>query len=130
MLTLFSLGYLETKRGYKVFDSIDIQCEILPLSFEELSQAAPGESSATIRERVIRARHIQEQRFANINGVHCNAQMTEPLLHKYCKLSPRILRTPPLRHGTPAALSPRIQPHSQPMEQREESQVRLGYSES
>ncbi len=70
-------NYLERKRGYKVFDSIDLQCEVLPLSFEELSKAAPGESSATIRERVVKARHIQEQRFTGVPGIHCNAQMSE-----------------------------------------------------
>ncbi len=70
-----------------LMDRIDIQCEILPLSFEELSQAAPGESSAAIRERVIRARRIQEQRFADVPGVHCNAQMTEKLMQQHCALS-------------------------------------------
>ncbi len=78
--------YLNKVSG-PLMDRIDIQCEILPLSFEELSQAAPGESSATIRERVIKARHIQEQRFANISGVHSNAQMTESQLRQYCALS-------------------------------------------
>lgn len=72
-----------------LLDRIDIQCEIQPLSFEELSKAAPGERSAVIRERVIKARRVQEQRFADVKGVHCNAQMTERLLQTYCKLSPQ-----------------------------------------
>ena len=67
-------------------DRIDIQCEILPLSFEEISKAAPGEPSATIRERVVRARDIQAHRFASIPGVRCNAQMTEKHLREYCAL--------------------------------------------
>ncbi len=79
--------YLNKVSG-PLMDRIDIQCEILPLTFEELSQAAPDEPSSAIRERVIRARRIQEQRFANIPGIHCNAQMTEPLLRQYCALSP------------------------------------------
>ena len=65
---------------------MDLQIEIAPLSFEELSKAAPGESSAQIRERVIRARHIQEQRYKDHPGIHCNAQMTEKLLNQYCVL--------------------------------------------
>ncbi len=69
-----------------LLDRIDLQIEIAPLSFEELSKAAPGESSAQIRERVIRARHIQEQRYKDHPGIHCNAQMTEKLLTQYCVL--------------------------------------------
>ena len=74
------------KRGYIIFDRIDIQCEILPLSFQEISTAAPGEPSSVIRERVLRARNIQAQRFASIQGVHCNAQMSEKHLREYCIL--------------------------------------------
>ncbi len=70
-----------------LLDRIDLQCEVLPLSFEELSKAAPGESSATIRERVVKARHIQEQRFAGVPGIHCNAQMSEAQQRQYCALS-------------------------------------------
>lgn len=82
-------GYIKYKRMYKTVDSIDIQCEIQPLSFEELSKASPGERSAAIRERVIKARQVQSRRFADVKGVHCNAQMTERLLQTYCKLSPQ-----------------------------------------
>ncbi len=70
-----------------LMDRIDLQCEILPLSFDEISKAAPGEPSATIRERVIKARKIQEERFSAISGVHCNAQMNEKHLREYCALS-------------------------------------------
>ncbi len=70
-----------------LMDRIDLQCEILPLSFDEISKAAPGEPSATIRERVIKARKIQEERFNAISGVHCNAQMNEKHLREYCALS-------------------------------------------
>lgn len=77
--------YLNKVSG-PLMDRIDIQCEILPLSFEEISKAAPGEPSSVIRERVMRARNIQAQRFANVSGVHCNAQMTEKHLREYCTL--------------------------------------------
>ncbi len=70
-----------------LMDRIDLQCEILPLSFDEISKSAPGEPSATIRDRVIKARKIQEERFNAVNGVHCNAQMNEKHLREYCALS-------------------------------------------
>ena len=69
-----------------LLDRIDIQVEITPVPFEALSKSTPSESSATIRERVVRARQIQEQRFANEPGIHCNAQMTPRLLQQYAAL--------------------------------------------
>lgn len=68
-----------------LLDRIDIQIEIVPVPFEKISEQAPGESSAAIRERVIRARRIQTERFKDIAGVHCNAQMTSKLLHRYAQ---------------------------------------------
>ena len=68
-----------------LMDRIDIQCEIQPVPFADLSKQAPGEPSATIRERVIRARQRQERRFQGIPGVHCNAQMSESMLHEYAE---------------------------------------------
>lgn len=70
-----------------LLDRIDIQVEILPVPFEEISSGAPGESSAAIRERVIRARKIQEERFKDEPDVHCNAQMTTRLLNRHVVLS-------------------------------------------
>lgn len=58
-----------------LLDRIDLQVEILPVPFEELASGAPGESSAAIRERVVRARKIQEERFRGEKNIHCNAQM-------------------------------------------------------
>lgn len=66
-----------------LLDRIDIQVEIVPVPFEKLSDARPGEPSETIRQRVIAARKIQEQRFANVPGIHCNAQMTPKMLAEY-----------------------------------------------
>ncbi|HIZ05725.1 MAG TPA: YifB family Mg chelatase-like AAA ATPase [Candidatus Phocaeicola gallistercoris] len=68
-----------------LLDRIDIQIEIVPVPFEKLSEKAQGETSATIRERVIQARQIQAQRFKSIYGVHCNAQMTSRLLQQYAQ---------------------------------------------
>ena len=66
-------------------DRIDIQIEIVPVTFEKMSGQERGESSASIRERVIHARQIQTERFAHIPNVHCNAQMTSKLLHQYAQ---------------------------------------------
>lgn len=68
-----------------LLDRIDIQVEITPVPFDELARSTPEESSATIRERVIRARQLQQQRFAGEPGIHCNAQMTPRLLQKYAR---------------------------------------------
>ena len=62
---------------------IDLQVEVQSLSIEEMSAAPAGESSAKIRERVIKARKIQEERYKSHKGIHCNAQMTSALLQKY-----------------------------------------------
>lgn len=70
-----------------LLDRIDIQIEITPVPFKDISRAAPGESSDVIRERVIKARHIQEKRFRECKGVHCNAQMSERMIHQYAEPS-------------------------------------------
>jgi magnesium chelatase family protein len=70
-----------------LLDRIDIQCEILPVPFEKLSSLEQGESSASIRERVVRARAIQAERYKNEPGIHCNAQITSKLMRQYCVLS-------------------------------------------
>lgn len=69
-----------------LLDRIDMHVEIQPVPFDTLSSAAPGESSAAIRERVVRARAIQTARFANEPGVHCNAQMNSRLMRQHCVL--------------------------------------------
>lgn len=68
-----------------LMDRIDIQCEISPLPFKDISKAQPGEPSAAIRERVIAARAIQTERYKGTAGVHCNAQMTERMIHQYAE---------------------------------------------
>lgn len=68
-----------------LMDRIDIQCSITPVPFNEISKAQPGEPSSEIRKRVIAARQIQTERFKGVRGVHCNAQMTERLVHQYAE---------------------------------------------
>ena len=69
-----------------LLDRIDIQIEIVPVPFEKMAEQKTGENSASIRERVIKARKIQEERFANHPGIYCNAQMESKLLQQYATL--------------------------------------------
>ena len=78
------MKYLNKISG-PLLDRIDIHCEIQPVPFAQLSQMKPGEPSSVIRERVIKARKIQEERFKEYPGIHCNAQMTEKMLHKFAE---------------------------------------------
>ena len=76
-----------------LLDRIDIHCEIQAVPFAQLSQMQPGEPSEKIRERVIRARNIQTERFNSLplgegggkGRPHCNAQMTERMLHQFAE---------------------------------------------
>ena len=68
-----------------LLDRIDIHCEIQAVPFAQLSQLNPGEPSANIRRRVIKARKIQEERFKPYKGIHCNAMMTEKMLHEFAE---------------------------------------------
>lgn len=78
------LRYMNKISG-PLLDRIDLQIEISALSFNEISQARPGEPSAVIRERVIKARNIQSERFQAYKGIHCNAQMTERMIHQFAE---------------------------------------------
>lgn len=75
-----------------LLDRIDIQVEIMPVPFDDISSAASGEDSRTIRERVIAARTRQTERFRNEKDVYCNAQMSSRLLNKYAHLDADCLK--------------------------------------
>ena len=57
---------LERKREYIISDSMDIQVEIEPVEFNDMTNRAPAESSADIRRRVMAAREIQQARFKGL----------------------------------------------------------------
>ena len=69
-----------------LLDRIDLQVEVIPVEPAELTSAAPGEPSSAIRERVIRAREVQAERFRGVEGVHTNSMMGSSLLRSYCRL--------------------------------------------
>ncbi len=72
-----------------LLDRIDLHVEVTPVSIEELSKyEIESENSNTIRERVIKARKIQEDRFADLEGVHSNTLMPSNLVREICKIQP------------------------------------------
>ena len=68
-----------------LLDRIDIQCEIAPIPFKDISQATSGEPSKAIRERVMAARERQTERFKDYPHIHCNAQMSERMIHEFAE---------------------------------------------
>lgn len=68
-----------------LLDRIDIQIEIVPVPFDKISDQRQGEPSSIIRQRVIKARQMQERRYAECTGVYCNAQMNSRLLAMYAR---------------------------------------------
>ena len=75
-----------------LMDRFDLQCEIMPVGFDDMSSDQQAERSAVIRERVIKVRALQAARFHDENGVYCNAQMDSRLLRKYAKAEPGSIR--------------------------------------
>lgn len=69
-----------------LLDRIDIQIDVPAVRYEELTSLKKGEPSTTIRQRVIRARRIQEARFADNPRIHCNANMGTRELNEVCRL--------------------------------------------
>ena len=68
-----------------LMDRIDIHIEVVPVSISEMTSDVCGESSAQIRERVIRAREIQRRRFEGLD-IHCNAMMNSAMLRRFAPL--------------------------------------------
>lgn len=65
---------------------IDTQIKKTPAAFKGISKVQPGELSTAIRERVVNARQIQEERFRDHKGIHSNAQMAKRFIHQYAEL--------------------------------------------
>lgn len=94
-----------------LLDRIDIQCEIEAVPYEQLRDTQPGETSAAIRERVLRARAIQNERFKHSRIVHCNAMMNARMVREYCRLdeeSDRLLEISMTKMGLSARAYDRI----------------------
>jgi magnesium chelatase family protein len=79
--------YLNKVSG-PLLDRIDLHVEVTPVAFSELSNVnAKGECSSAIRERVIRARDIQSERYATHEGIFANAQMSSKNLREICVIN-------------------------------------------
>lgn len=68
-----------------LLDRIDIQIEVVPVPFNDMSENHQAECSSSIRERVIGARNIQQERMKESPGIHCNGQMSTSLLRRFCQ---------------------------------------------
>ena len=78
-----------------LLDRIDLHVEAPAVEYKELTDTIPAESSAAIRERVLKARSIQQNRFARSGKssksrkVTCNARMSHAQLKEHCRLDDR-----------------------------------------
>lgn len=94
-----------------LLDRIDLHVEVTPVPFRELSNTVSAEKSSIIRERVTKARFIQEGRFKEFENTHCNAQMSSKLLKQHCQIGTDgsgILRTAMEKLGLSARAYDRI----------------------
>ena len=69
-----------------LLDRIDIHIEVVPVSYEELSDIRQAESSDKIRERVIASRERQSHRFQNHDNIYSNAQMHSKMIRQHCEI--------------------------------------------
>jgi magnesium chelatase family protein len=67
-----------------LLDRIDIHMEVVPVPFRELADARVSEKSENVRERVVKTRQVQEQRYSEKKGIYCNAQTTSKMLREIC----------------------------------------------
>jgi magnesium chelatase family protein len=70
-----------------LLDRIDIHIEVPAVKYKELRGHDEVESSAGVRERVVRARSVQVERFRSDKMVYANAQMPPKLIRKHCAIS-------------------------------------------
>ncbi len=94
-----------------LLDRIDLHVEVVPVSFDEMTANRKAETSACIRERVVRARDVQTARFTDHPNVYCNAMMPSNLVKQICALDvggTALLKTAMERLGLSARAYDRI----------------------
>lgn len=84
--TDYEIIHYRGKISGPILERIDIQKSVAHVDYFELNEKKGGYTSAQLRERVEKAREIQQERFRNDEGICCNAQMTTTMIQKYCKL--------------------------------------------
>ena len=70
-----------------LLDRIGLHVEVTPVAFSELSSQRTSETSEVIRDRVIKAREIQAERYKDQPGVYANAQMSSKMLKEICRIN-------------------------------------------
>ena len=87
----FTRDHSRCKRiiGNRRFRQIDIHIDVPAVNYKEMRAGVEPEGSTKIRERVVRAREIQLQRFAacQLEKLYSNAQMTARHIRTFCELS-------------------------------------------
>lgn len=94
-----------------LLDRIDLHVEVVPVSFDEMTANRKVETTEEIRQRVVRAREIQSERFAKNTRVYCNAMMTSNMVKKICVINDAgkaLLKTAMERLGLSARAYDRI----------------------
>jgi magnesium chelatase family protein len=94
-----------------LLDRIDLHVEVVPVSFDEMTSNRKTETSEMIRERVVKARQIQSQRFKNQTSIYCNAMMPSNMVKEICEINEAgkaLLKTAMERLGLSARAYDRI----------------------
>ncbi len=94
-----------------LLDRIDLHVEVVPVSFDEMTSNRKAETSEVIRERVVKARQIQTQRFKHQASIYCNAMMPSNLVKEICEINEAgkaLLKTAMERLGLSARAYDRI----------------------
>ena len=102
--------YLSRVSG-PLLDRIDLHVEVVPVSFDEMTGSRKSETSDEIRERVVKAREIQTERFKDQKNVYCNAMMASNMVKKVCVINEAgltLLKTAMERLGLSARAYDRI----------------------
>jgi magnesium chelatase family protein len=102
--------YLSKVSG-PLLDRIDLHVEVVPVSFDEMTATRKSETSTEIRERVVRAREIQSERFKNQKEIYCNAMMPSNTVKDVCVINDAgraLLKTAMERLGLSARAYDRI----------------------
>ncbi|MGL5682056.1 MAG: YifB family Mg chelatase-like AAA ATPase [Marinifilaceae bacterium] len=102
--------YLSRLSG-PLMDRIDMHVEVIPVELDKITSQEDSENSNIIRQRVMAARAIQQERFKDYPTIHSNAQMTSALMKQYCQLdepSTALLRMAMQQRGLSARAYDRI----------------------
>lgn len=102
--------YLNKVSG-PLLDRIDLHVEVTPVTFDEMTATRKSEDSGAIRERVVRARELQRERFSTVDSIHSNAMMPSQMVKEICQISDAgrtLLKTAMERLGLSARAYDRI----------------------